>query len=413
VARCPAGLRGRGSLTWLEITRYGPGSPSYACYRYAGEAWREFKRDAEGWKTLLALASVDLSLEENRLDALAAFRALVGQPIETAEAALELTRPPPDAELRWVRPSVPAEAVLSERFAPPAVTASAWTFLASVEAGHQGETDIVRVVVNLHPVSLTTEPVCRGRQRGMERQLRMGVGRAYVTETGAALAAEVVSAGGAPAATVARAWREAARIEHASVASFARGTLELLALGAPLDLVERTQAAARDEVRHARLSLAIARRLERGETGPLDLAASLDASFGPLQVLPARAASHARLAVDTLLEAAVPETLGAWSAAVASEGCRDGVVARVAADIAADEERHAALAWDVVRWCVQQDEGARVALGKAAASLAPPSSSPSLVTEDGHGLLSPETELRAWHDAFHARVAPWLRGLLG
>ena len=57
---------------------------------------------------------------------------------------------------------------------------------------------------------------------------------------------------------VVKAWTTAARAEHASVASFARFTLQLLHLGAPADLVADAQQAALDEVRHARLCFGVA-----------------------------------------------------------------------------------------------------------------------------------------------------------
>jgi hypothetical protein len=59
-------------------------------------------------------------------------------------------------------------------------------------------------------------------------------------------------------AVLAAAWTQDALVEHASVAAFARTTLELMALGAPAELVAGAQAAAADEVRHARVSFALA-----------------------------------------------------------------------------------------------------------------------------------------------------------
>lgn len=71
------------------------------------------------------------------------------------------------------------------------------------------------------------------------------------------LAALVVPPGPLRDAVV-KAWTTAARAEHASVASFARFTLQLLHLGAPADLVADAQQAALDEVRHARLCFGVA-----------------------------------------------------------------------------------------------------------------------------------------------------------
>src|SRR5690349_3292760 len=71
-----------------------------------------------------------------------------------------------------------------------------------------------------------------------------------------------------------RAGIEAAAREHAAVATFARLSLELLALGAPSDLVVAAHDAALDEVRHARQSYAIASALGETVVGPDALAAA-------------------------------------------------------------------------------------------------------------------------------------------
>ncbi|MFZ5897429.1 MAG: hypothetical protein ACOY0T_40625 [Myxococcota bacterium] len=63
-------------------------------------------------------------------------------------------------------------------------------------------------------------------------------------------------------------WARAACFEHASIASFNRFSLELLALGAPGDLVERANRAALDEVRHARLCFALASVYAGDDFGP-------------------------------------------------------------------------------------------------------------------------------------------------
>lgn len=48
-------------------------------------------------------------------------------------------------------------------------------------------------------------------------------------------------------------WSADALAEHTSIASFARFTLQLLALDAPSDLLSRSQQAGKDEMEHARL----------------------------------------------------------------------------------------------------------------------------------------------------------------
>jgi hypothetical protein len=107
------------------------------------------------------------------------------------------------------------------------------------------------------------------------------------------------------------AWSSDARMEHASIASFARATLELLAVGAPPALVSATQAASLDEVEHARLCFALASRYSGKELGP-----------GPLAVVGPRSADLVRLACDVFVEGCVGETIAALAAARAGRALR-------------------------------------------------------------------------------------------
>jgi hypothetical protein len=138
----------------------------------------------------------------------------------------------------------------------------------------------------------------------------------------------------------AEAWRRAALNEHASIASFARASMELMAVGAPLELIARTHLAALDEVRHTELSFAIAKELDGG-----------DAHAGPLPSLAPREATIARVAQDTLVEAAIPELIAAGEAHVAAERCTVPSIADALRSIGDDEARHAELAWEILAWC--------------------------------------------------------------
>ena len=401
---------GEGRVVWLETAQPAPGATFYTAHLHHGGRWIQLDLDLDGWRTLMVLSPIDLSREDDRRAAAAALGRFGGWIIPDVEKARGLTEPPTHGEARWQRPPVAADPAFLDEFRPPTLTDRAWTFFANARVSRDEAPSIVRCVVDVRTRAVTATRLCGGYRGGVER-MQAG-GRAWVADDGAFIVAAAAADDGGSSA-VARAWRAAAAFEHASVASFARSTLELLALGAPLDLVERTQAAALDEVRHARLSLALARRSARG--GPtsghaLAIDDDLDAAFGPLPALPTRAASHARLAVDTLVEAAVPETLAARSAAEAARRCRDAVVARVLAQIADDEERHAALAWDIIAWAVRQSHGARAAVAAAAATVPVPVS-PSLVDRDDDGLLSAETETRVWQSAFDERVRPRLHAL--
>lgn len=138
-------------------------------------------------------------------------------------------------------------------------------------------------------------------------------------------------------------WLEVAAMEHASVASFAAFTFQLLALGAPADLLRDTQQAALDEVEHARLAYGLASAClgEPLGPGPLDLHGAAP-SYGLTEVVR-----------GLVREGCVGETVGAAEAAEAARRCVDPHLRAVLERIAADEARHAALAWRSLRWLLQ------------------------------------------------------------
>lgn len=163
-----------------------------------------------------------------------------------------------------------------------------------------------------------------------------------------------------------RYWIEAARSEHASVASFARFTLELLALGAPAELARRAQRAALDEIEHARRAFALATRFAgaRIEPGPL----AVDAAE-PLGAITPRSVLR-----GTVRDGCVNETIAALEARRRAAISTDDGERAALLRIAIDEEAHAALAFDAVDWLVatfgaELEEGAVQALDDAASTL--------------------------------------------
>jgi hypothetical protein len=154
----------------------------------------------------------------------------------------------------------------------------------------------------------------------------------------------------------AEAWTRAALAEHASVAAFARLSLELLACGAPADLVLAAQQAGADEVRHARLafSLASAYAGEAVRPGTFPFEASLRVS-GDL----------AALAVSTVSEGCVGETLSVLLADEALRVATDPAVRQALRVIARDEARHAELAWRIVQWAIAEGgDAVRIAVAE-------------------------------------------------
>jgi hypothetical protein len=139
------------------------------------------------------------------------------------------------------------------------------------------------------------------------------------------------------------AWLEDALLEHASIASFARFTLQLLALGAPPALVEASQQASLDEVRHARDCFALASRYAKTTLGPSELPLA-----GALVE-----ATLAEAVTAAIVEGCVGETIASAMAAEQRHVAREPQVSAVLDRIAEDEARHAELAWTFVRWAVE------------------------------------------------------------
>jgi hypothetical protein len=203
-------------------------------------------------------------------------------------------------------------------------------------------------------------------------------------------------------------WTRVAQLEHASVAAFARFTLELLALGAPADLIVSSQQAMADETEHARLAFGLASAYAGKEVGP-----------GRLAMQGALPAVTVEATLSTLLrEGCIGETLAAVEATEALAQATDPAVREVLARIARDETKHAELSWRAARWLIDAgDEGLRawaseevdqaIVERQAARSsggavlLSPP------LTE--HGMLDASTVATLAEDALRDLVTPCAR----
>ena len=136
-------------------------------------------------------------------------------------------------------------------------------------------------------------------------------------------------------------WLDVARMEHASIAAFARFTLQLLALGAPAELVASSSKAMADETRHARLAFGMVKAFGGLPMGPGAL--GLDGAFGD-------AVDPEELLRIVYREGCVGETIAALEAREGAD--RSGLT--VFKSIAADEADHATLAWASVKWLAEQ-----------------------------------------------------------
>lgn len=150
----------------------------------------------------------------------------------------------------------------------------------------------------------------------------------------------------------------AAHLEAAAVVAFEELAQDLWLLGAPTRLVARCHAAARDEVRHASLVGALARR------------------FGALVPAvrrvppPNRGQARARvaLALENMVEGVVRETYAAAVELHRARVVEDPEVRAALAVVSRDEASHAQLSWDIARWLDEAlDPSQRAAVAAAAA----------------------------------------------
>ena len=144
---------------------------------------------------------------------------------------------------------------------------------------------------------------------------------------------------------IAAGWAESGVHEHASVASFARFVMELMALGAPADLVRDATRAIEDEIRHAASCFGLASAYAGVALGPGEL--RVEGSM-------THAGDWAHLLTSTIMEGCIGETLAACEAQWLVRQARPEAVRQALTEIAQDETEHALLAWRVVRWILEQ-----------------------------------------------------------
>lgn len=158
-----------------------------------------------------------------------------------------------------------------------------------------------------------------------------------VQDTGGRGHACVASAGRATSSSDSVRWLERlAHAEAASVHAFAALEVELADAGAPDALLQRVRRAAADEVRHA---------------------SAIDVILGRLGGVAERARTRAfakrslvELAIENAVEGCVAESAAAMIAVHQGRNARSQTLRRAMQEIATDELRHAALAWDLHAW---------------------------------------------------------------
>jgi hypothetical protein len=196
-------------------------------------------------------------------------------------------------------------------------------------------------------------------------------------------------------------WRRAGQLEHASIAAFARFSLQLLSLGAPAQLLHAASSAMADETRHAEAAFRVASHFDRAALGPgplslqrLDLNQSLQS-----------------IVVETILEGCVGETLAALEAAEAWARAAHPRVREALVEVAGDEARHAELAWSFLAWALASYGDALLdtidaAFEQAETAARGAPSAPPLKGLAGFGVLPAEDVERVRREAWQAVIRP-------
>lgn len=180
-------------------------------------------------------------------------------------------------------------------------------------------------------------------------------------------------------------WADRIRDECSSVLAFMQLALELLDENAPLGLVARAVRSAEQELSHTWAATALASRFGRAPIVPRSPAPRFRSRLPRRQQL-------ARLAHEGWVDGCLNEGLAALIAAEEARSTTDAEEARVSAKIAREEAEHCELAFDVVRWVLDQD-----------ASLAPSSRSQAPDAGFASSLLGPRRVQELAND--HTRSA--------
>lgn len=206
---------------------------------------------------------------------------------------------------------------------------------------------------------------------------------------------------------IALAWQRRGLAEHASVAAFARFSLQLLQLGAPPELLTEAAVAMADETRHAQQCFGIARAMGvAAGPGPLDTAGALDQGLDPKAIL-----------TDLLIEGCLGETLAAAEAAEEARLCDHSQLRDVLTQISQDEGRHAALSWRAARWLLSAHPELRDHARAVLSTPFPPAAdrAPGVTAVRSHrfGILSPAARDRLAQDVTRRVLAPATAALVG
>jgi hypothetical protein len=206
-------------------------------------------------------------------------------------------------------------------------------------------------------------------------------------------------------------WTRIGLMEHASIAAFARFTLQLLSLGAPMELVSASNEAQADETRHTAMAFEFAAAYAgtRVIAGPIDLRGAFATQ------------SVEEILRTTIQEGCCGETFASMEVGEAARVATVPKIRAALASVAADESRHAVLAWRTVKWIlsehpelvsVARDEFERLSRDEDRET---PSARFARIDDERareHGLLATATLARVRASALRDVILPCARALL-
>jgi hypothetical protein len=210
-------------------------------------------------------------------------------------------------------------------------------------------------------------------------------------------------------AELASEWTRIALMEHASIAAFARFSMQLMSLGAPAELVELTTSAMLDETKHAKACFAVASRYAPSPIGPGPLAIESSLTGTSLE----------EIVLNTIREGCVGETVAAIEAREAAEHAQDPALKQLLETISEDETKHAELAFRFVQWAlsiggaaletaVRHEFQALAALAQKESKAVDATSNNQLLV---HGVVPPELRRTIRAQAFTDVILPCAQAL--
>ena len=149
-------------------------------------------------------------------------------------------------------------------------------------------------------------------------------------------------------------WLHDARKEHASVPAFGRVAWQLVALGAPANLIRRAHQSSIQEIDHAERCFTLASAYAGEDLGVQAMPELLTASAA----LPGDLGKALeQVAIEALIDGALLEDYNAELAATALPDVTDAAAREALVRVVEDERDHARLAWDIVAFCVERGGG--------------------------------------------------------